>query len=184
MTPTGRPAFARLFPLGLIATGYLSQQIDAPASAAEANAVAPSITSIPPMGLPAVAHPAPALDPTESGPLRSPTQDASRLLPIEAVTLTGSATQTQALQASTSLTPLAAAIAPLSWPERLLRLCPDPDGGTSLWLRDYRIDPQHVSALGEALARQARAAGHPVRGVYINGHPVWSDPSPAIIQET
>lgn len=71
--------------------------------------------------------------------------------------------------------------APLLWSERTLRRVSTQDGGTTVWLRDYRLSSDEIAtALAELLAQPSGAG--PVTRVVINGVEVWRQ-APSTPQE-
>ena len=172
--PSGLPTLARLFPLGLIATGYLSELLDP-----MATALAP-VAPLAPTGSGGICAPAPL----ESGALTAaapasmdrsrPSSPAPASAGPSTSLLTGSPSSAVEEGAAPLPAAMAATLAPEPWTARLLWVGPTPDDGVALWLRDYRLDPRDIASVGEALARESQAAGHPVRKVYLNGHLVWS----------
>jgi hypothetical protein len=70
-------------------------------------------------------------------------------------------------------TAYAALASALTWSERYLRLLPNADGGgTTLWLRDYRLGPEQVAVAVEALIGQLADSGQITR-IVINGVEAW-----------
>lgn len=68
-------------------------------------------------------------------------------------------------------------VAPLLWSERALRRVSTQDGGTTVWLRDYRLSPREIElALAELLSQAAEA--RPITRVVINGVEVWRQAPP------
>lgn len=59
-------------------------------------------------------------------------------------------------------------------PVRAMWTSPAPEGGWTLWLRDYRIDADQGAALADRLAREGDAMGRPLQHIYLNGRCVWS----------
>lgn len=70
-------------------------------------------------------------------------------------------------------TAYAALASSLTWSERNLRLLPNADGnGSTLWLRDYRLDPEQVEATVKTLIEQQTGSDQVTR-IVINGVEVW-----------
>lgn len=68
-------------------------------------------------------------------------------------------------------------VAPLLWSERTLRRISTQDGGSTLWLRDYRLGPREIAlALADLLSEPAEA--NPITRVVINGVEVWRQAPP------
>lgn len=170
--PTGMPALVRLYPLELNATGYLSELLMAFENVNEPNMGArASIDAVAMDHTTGAAETSRDLTPADDSSMPA----ADRLsIPLDLIAPVSDDDRVHAPKESTSLLPVAAAMAPEPWAQRLLCVIPESSGGIALWLRDYRIDPRHWVSLGEQLAREGQAAGHPVRCVYINGHPMWS----------
>lgn len=76
-----------------------------------------------------------------------------------------------------ALTNQEAVAAPLLWSERTLRRISTQDGGSTVWLRDYRLSPREIAlALADLLSEPAEA--NPITRVVINGVEVWRQAPP------
>lgn len=183
ITSTGLQALARVYPFTLIAYGYLSERRVASASVIPSGAQPRLASTNPPADTPATQVQMTGFDASVS--LAGAHQAVRGDVPLAAVIPLSTATPRATASADQAgVLELTNALALAAWPERLLRMCPNPEGGSDVWLRDYHIDSRHASALGAALAQKARASGHVIRAVYLNGHCIWTNPSLQLTQET
>ncbi len=161
---------ARVYGMHALAGAYLSElaaaDTEAPpeqptasvAPAAEqVTAVQQSPASTVLAAMPAVSEVAPATASAATLPLFriSALQPESASLPTDPVTATLAGTQSR-------------------WPDSLLRLVRQRDGGTVAWIRDYRVQPGEVPALVAQLRDCARADGVALHRIMLNGREAWS----------
>lgn len=63
------------------------------------------------------------------------------------------------------------ALAP--WASRLLRWIESEGRDATLWIRDYRLDPDAARRLGELMHGLAREHGTPLQRIVVNGRELW-----------
>lgn len=183
ITCTGLQALARVYPFTLIAYGYLSERRVASSNVIPSGAQPRLVSTNPSADAPATQVQIAGFDASVS--LVAAHQTVRGDVPLAAeIPLSTATPRATAPSDQAGVLELTNALALAAWPERLLRMCPNPEGGSDVWLRDYHIDSRHASALGAALAQKARASGHVIRAVYLNGHRIWTDPTLHLTQET
>lgn len=65
----------------------------------------------------------------------------------------------------------------LPWAERLIRWIEEQGSGSSVWIRDYRLDDETARQLGEAMKAAAREHGIVIQKIVVNAREIWRNPA-------
>lgn len=164
---------ARVYGVHLMASPYLSelveQEIDKPVQPSiSVGAVEPSDGSTENQAVPSIA----LADLSARMPAGASRQQVSVVadLPVE---IGPKSPATVSRSAGVTVSASAAAVAEF-WPEASMRFTRRADGGTVLWLRDYRISDEGGAQLVAIMIKEAMAQGTPLSRVVLNGREAWT----------
>lgn len=164
---------SRVFGMHLLAGGYLSelvlsQSVTADVAFEAGNAAQSSV--IPQDGQAMSADSVRSLRTTPLEEQSSIEDSMIQIAPVESEmpeVASETLTRTAVATASTN--------APLAqWLERSLRFTKQPDGGTTAWLRDYRVGAAEAENLRDSLLQEASAKGVVLNKIMLNGREVWT----------